>query len=542
VTTRPDDLPTAAQPRVDAGTPAGPDDGPPSAWIGAVEILLLLALLGGFVWMLWMVIAVAAPLGHDEAVYAAQSRHWLAGTPDDAWGLHRAPLLPILGLGVLTVTEADAALRLLGVLFGVGAVAGVWWLARSIVAPGVAVLGDDPHGDASRRASAAVAGVAAAAVLATARPVVSAAGFYLTDLPAAALLVGTAGVLWHGLELRRVPSWEVVLAAPLAAAAFYMRFGSTLFITLLGLTAVVLWWPRIRRHPAPVLVAGLLFVLLLVPHMVGAVREFGTPWGQVLYTSGLVADVMEEPGLPTYVRTFPSELAGTVAAVMMAIGLLAGLGGLAVAVVRRRWGRVERAWVLLLVPALVFTTVIGVRASADTRFLFAPLALLVTAGGVGGGRAVHWLARTAGRGWAFAALGVMAAGMAAGATIVPGLLADGVESREGMKGNNDPIRVLAQTAGERSDGPCLIVSSYAPQSIWYSGCSASTFSHMPPERLADDPTPNRWLLLFDGGKNQPEGEELQAYLDLTPGEPDVRHDRGGGLIKGGQAYRITEGG
>jgi hypothetical protein len=539
MTIHPDDTPTATRPRVQPGTPGSERRG--WGWIGAVELLLLGVVLALFAWTVYSVIAVPAPLGHDEAVYAAQARHWVAGTPGDAWGLHRAPLLPVLGAAVVNVSSTDLSLRLFGLVFGLGAVIGVWWFARSIVAPGIPLMDEDPRADVTHRIAAVIAGVAAAGVLASARPVVSAAGFYLTDLPAAALLVATAGVLWHGLELRRVPSWEVVLAAPLAAAAFYMRFGSTLFITLLGLTAVVLWWPRIRRHPAPVLVAGLLFVVLLVPHMIGAIREFGTPWGQVLYTSGLVADVMEEPGLPTYVQTFPSELAGRLAAVMMTIGLVAGLAGLAVAAVRRRWGRPERAWVLLLVPALVFTTVIGLRASADTRFLFAPVALLVTAGGVGCGRAVHWVARTAGRAWAFAALGIMAAGMAAAATMVPGLMAEGIRSREGMQRNNDPIRHLAQTAADRSDGACLIVSSYAPQSIWYSGCAARAFADMPPEELADEPAPNRWLILFDGGKHQPEGEELQAYLDLTPGEPDIRYDEGGGLIKGGQVYRLTEG-
>lgn len=79
-------------------------------------------------------------------------------------------------------------------------------------------------------------------------PSVFAAGtLFLTDLPAAALLVALAGLLWSQFALREQTSRMLLLAAPLAWGAYHLRYGSALVVLLLTVTTVLLFRPELRR-------------------------------------------------------------------------------------------------------------------------------------------------------------------------------------------------------------------------------------------------------------------------------------------------------
>lgn len=125
--------------------------------------------------------------------------------------------------------------RLIGLLSGVGLVLGAWWLARGIAGP--------------------VAGVLAAAAVYVAPYAQRESALFLTDVPAAALLLWAMGLLWRELELNPRPGRGRVLAATLGAVAFFMRYGSTTALAPMAITSLPLWWRRILTYWRVVVVA-----------------------------------------------------------------------------------------------------------------------------------------------------------------------------------------------------------------------------------------------------------------------------------------------
>ena len=110
------------------------------------------------------------------------------------------------------------------------------------------------------------------------------------------------------------------LAAPIAAAAFYMRYASLLPIGLLVLIAIVLWHDGLLRDP--LLAAGtiVLFGMLLVPHALHAINETGTPWGIVTYATHSAGRRYVGQGLLQYLAWLPFALAGPVAGIALRRG------------------------------------------------------------------------------------------------------------------------------------------------------------------------------------------------------------------------------
>ena len=86
--------------------------------------------------------------------------------------------------------------------------------------------------------------------------------------------------------------------------------------------------------------------------------------------------------------------------------------------------------------------------------------------------------------------------------------------------------ILEDVAGAvlaESTGPCGIVTSYAPQLTWFSGC----YTDLPGVNQASvdlDPGLDRFLVLFENGKRQPSGEALDELLALTTGDPVTLDD------------------
>jgi hypothetical protein len=188
------------------------------------------------------------------------------------------------------------------------------------------------------------------------------------------------------------------------------------------------------------------------------------------------------------------------------------------------------------VPAVAFAVLIGLRASPDVRFLFPALLLLLAAGGV----TVAWsVSMLAGGRDALIPLSAAAAALVTAASLLG--LADSsrlaAEERHQLAATFQPVRALALQIGQNAADECFVATSYVPQVIWYSQCAAVSFERLGPERLRDRPEGERWIVLFDRGKRQPDGQELQRYLDLTAGHPDIEIDDGQRLSPA-IAYRV----
>jgi 4-amino-4-deoxy-L-arabinose transferase-like glycosyltransferase len=275
-----------------------------------------LALWLGSALLLWL---QRPPLGHDEAQYALAFQGMLRGGPL-RWiylskGMH-AVVAPGVWLG-----GDELALRALPLVCGVGfalAAAHLAWRVFGATTAGWTLL-----------------------VLATAKPLVRRSVDLLSDFPSAALLLlGTTIVLCEviGGGRRGVggegqagagagdggagetgPSWRLVWAAPVFAAAFYLRYASCVPVAIVGGVALLFGWRGVRRRPGPVVAAVALLAALLVPHLVDSAAITGSPLG-VLLESQRVPQA-EVSGLRTYLTSNPLSFYGFAVTPVLVLGL-----------------------------------------------------------------------------------------------------------------------------------------------------------------------------------------------------------------------------
>lgn len=469
-------------------------------WVALGVVLLALMVSVG------RLLEVGAILGHDEAAYASRARSWVEHTATTSWFPHRSPGLPVLGVGVLALGGGAVGLRLIGLAFAVGLAIGVWVLARRLGGP-------------------AAAPVAAAAV-AFAPPFLDHAGLFLTDLPATALIVWLMLVVCQQAERDDGPGPGLLWAAPLAAAAVWLRMGAVLPLGLVALGGCLLWPRQVVGAGRWVVATAGLTVGLLWLHFAGAVEAFGTPWGRILYTAELTRT--DDPGsaLTAYVGDFPNALAGTPAAVLMAVGLL----GAVVLLMGRRVA--PRPVLLVLLVAIGHFVAMGISSEPDVRFILLPIALLCVLGGVVVGRLAGLLPGAATPAAALTVAGLFLV-VGAGPTT-----AELVAERAANDERYDAMRAAADRIVEGSDeASCAVLTSYVPQVEWLTGCAAAAFGN-PPTAAAREKFPSQeaFVLLLRDGKRQPEGTERDALLEGASlmGEWDMAEGR----IGAGELYRL----
>src|SRR6185503_21175740 len=96
------------------------------------------------------------------------------------------------------------------------------------------------------------------------------------------------------------PRWRIVLAAPIFAAAFYVRYGSAPVIALAIAVACALWFRAVLRRPWPVLAMVGLLALLIVPHVLRSRDATGTWLGILEISAGMPRRAYIGEGLITY--------------------------------------------------------------------------------------------------------------------------------------------------------------------------------------------------------------------------------------------------
>ena len=298
------------------------------AALGAWLIVGTLALLGG------------PPLGHDEAAYAVAAR---GDAP--AWNYRSSGMITIARIG-LALGGSNAALRIVALLAGAGVIVAAYALGRA--------------------AFDARTGAWAAAVLATAHPMASRSAELIGDLPATACLLGGVAVLLGELERDR-PRWRLVLAAPLFAAAFYVRYGSAPVIVMIAVLTVLLYARKL--FCLPVLATVLALGAFLVPHVMHSIATTGSPLGILTASASMPRRAYVGEGLVTYVTSNPFVFYGVVVAPVM----IASLVGLALL-------RIRRAQLFVIGLALGQLVSLGIQSHAQPRYVFFATALLVIAG------------------------------------------------------------------------------------------------------------------------------------------------------------------
>lgn len=486
------------------------------------EVLLLAGIIGLFVLLVGRMIATGTLLGFDESIYALTARSWLEGTPATGWSSHRSPGMSVLGLVPLLLGGGDAALRWIGLLFGVALLLVAWRLGRRIGGP--------------------AAGVLAVLAIAAIPDLQLNASLFLTDVAGTAVVLLLVLLVWDRFEERTEEDRPLgvrtlLLLAPVAAAAFYLRYGSSVPILFVTLGVLVVWPRRVLVGWRAVLAAAALLLLLLVPHLVVATIWGGTPWAIALGARDLASPAYPGEALGIYLRGFLSSVAGPVAGPVAIAGLLAlgwhlGVGP--------RADRTTRGYLLLIIPAFAVGLLLGVVALAQTRYVFVPLALLVTAGAVAvvrvwrriGGPLRPVLATLA------VAVGVTVMLNAGGGRIA--LLAADAPGQQYLAEAGRRIRADAIARGSGAAPDCAILGYPVPQITWYSSCATYDFGFPPAAGRETLLTPaHRYLILLAGDRpRQPQGEMLDRYLALVEPQPfaEVRNASGG---VGARIYRFV---
>lgn len=447
-------------------------------------------------------VAIGAPMGWDESVYGLTARSWIAGTPNTGWALHRSPGMPALGTIPLLFVQSDALLRAWGVAFGVAMIVATWALGR--IAGGPAV------------------GLVAAAAVASVPDLQADAARFLTDVPSTAILLAMTALLLWQLTREGGPGRGLLVVAALAAAAFYIRYGASIPIALVGLVALVTWSGRLRGRLVLVGGAVALLVALVAPNLIAATLATGTPWGVAMSARSLAAPAYPGQALRAYLGIFGGDLAGSTIALLAWAALLGWIATLVDAVRLRRVTTTLRSLTLLVVPALAQGLVLGVAALPQTRYVFFPIVLLVIAGTlvmtrvvVAVGRNQSHIARHV-EPWPIVGVVVMGLLLAAASGGVNRVARDAETARSSLTVLADAI--TADAAGQ----PCSVLTYVVPQVTWYTRCAGYNFRY--PARVGAETQltgSRRYLLLFSGdaGGRQPTGDDRSYYLALAQTPP-----------------------
>lgn len=438
----------------------------------------VVALLAGL-----LVVIPTGPFGHDESIYALKAREWISGMPATGWGVYRPIGMSIVGWIVLQFSSSEVWFRFAAILLSVATVATMWIAGRLMFSRATGTLG--------------------AAVFMTTESFLRRATEFLNDVIAAGLMLAAMTVIWIHFE-RSPTRWWLVAVAPLGAGAYYMRYGSALGLVIIAIVSAVIWGRQLLASWRQIVVTGFVMVVLLVPHFIHSKQLTGTVLG--IFEAARTSVGGGGGGLADYVRWLPSHLAGPAGTMLMAMAVIYAVV-VVIAAVKGQSGLAQEVRTVGFTTAtsLLLAIALGAFTHGEPRFLYLPLMLVLLTGA----RAVTlvWslLRRSPRMTIGVAATVVFVAGFAAGALHM-GRALDGItDSRDVLVGASAAARLDANGQA------CVVRSSYIPQITWYAECSTFSFTApLPQDRPA-------YLMLFENGKRQPVGSELDAEIAATGG-------------------------
>jgi hypothetical protein len=314
------------------------------------------------------------------------------------------------------------------------------------------------------------------------------------------------------------PRWRLLASAPLAAAAFYVRYGSIQLLVAIGAVLAVAFRRAILRRPLPVVGTAALFAALLAPHLVAAADATGSPLGVLRASAAATTQDYLGDGLVWYAKTWPWRLFGVVGGAVTAIGLFDGA--------RAAWRRdpADRDAIILWAIAVIDMIWVGLSAHGERRYMFPALVLFAL---LGSRAAVRWW-RTRPRSPIAMRVAIAALGLAAAASFVQARLI--VRTSDGFSRIHTAVaaRLRADARGES----CAVLGSATPHLAWYARCATAPVGKDPAAALARLPGAHRYLvLLATAPRREPPPamkDQLRALLaaDLLARVPDAssRHN------------------
>jgi len=433
------------------------------------------------------------PLGHDEAQYALGGAA-LLGRDVSAFPLHRPVGMQVIAAPAVAAGGADLAFRAIAI-------------AMTLAMIGAAYL-------YMRRAHGAQAAAWGTIVVATSFAIVRRSIELLPDAPAAVFVLAFAAVLVRGLGPSADPArkWRLAWLGPLAAAAFYVRYGSIGILGSISASALVVWWRRLRENAVPLVVAALIAALCAIPHVVHSIHATGSALGILRQASFAAGRGYTGDGLVFYAGAWWLWL-GPIAAVCVVAGLIA-------AVIRR-----SEVAAFAGLASIVAIVVLGLDAHGEARFVVVPEILLV---GAGVDAIIAWVFPRP-----KLAAGAIAVSFA-GTVVATALALANAQRTFGVA-----VAAAGAVRAAAGGAPCEVYSGQWTQLEWYSGCWGVQMP-VPIEARAFGGRA-AFLVWYEQGRRQ-----SQAQLDdLRAGRAGVRADEvarvpgGGGAWGGATVFRLS---
>lgn len=378
-------------------------------------------------------LAYALPLGHDEAAFALGAQRWLAGEP--CVYLARSLGTELLAMPGVALDAGVIVIRFLPAVMTLLVPLGGYLLARAAFP--------------ERRL-----GGLAAAVLASAHPMLFIAADVLSDLPAAGLILVGLSTLLREL-CGKEATWRTSFAAGMFAAAFYVRYGSAPALASVVCVSA-LCYPRAFCRARFLLCLFGTGAVLAIPFIWWSLSQTGSPIGVLeISASSTRLDYIGQ-GIVTYVLSNPFAYYGVLVAPAVVLGLVGSL------VVHERSAR------FLGLIAVVTMLALGLRSHAQPRYAFLFISILAVNGvGLAGAFVQTSRARS------FVWTAVVVAAWTYGLRYVVRDSARGDRARDAIADLGRAIRL--HSAGR----PCAFRAVRTPQLAYYSGCKAANWPDAP---------------------------------------------------------------
>jgi Dolichyl-phosphate-mannose-protein mannosyltransferase len=410
-----------------------------------VVSVVLVALAAAMAWYIWL----GPQVTWDEGVYLTKSRSFVTDIPASAWMIYRPPGVPVLGLLAAPFGDSLPAFRLVTAAAGIATVAAAWALARTLWGAHAAII-------------VLLALVSSPVVLAFIPR-------FRTDVVNVGPVLLLLLLLWWQLEHRERADLRLLAAAPLAAAAFYLRFGAAPLVVGVAVAALVLWPRRLWSDRKVVALTVLATAALLAPHVVDAMSRTGSPLGIVRSAVDVTDTTSPATAVRKYVLWTPTRIAGP-ALLVVAAGAVAAALAVAASIRARAWTPDARRLALVLIPGVVGAAGIILISHPEPRYMLGPFTLAVVAGSGLVAEVIHRAATSRQRRLVVPAVVGGALGGLAGAVII------GAWASAAM--NTATIQSLARAAAPiaaDARGPCVVIGAEVPVVGWYSRCEAFSF-------------------------------------------------------------------
>lgn len=421
-------------------------------WIAVAACAVGIAIVAGY----------GHVLGYDEAVYAVGGRTLLHGGPDTGWEVFRSAGMRLVAVPGVVLGGSEVALRIVPAMLGIATViviarAGRRWVGGPATAVAIATLAAVPY---FVRHSAEL----------------------LSDTPSLGLALAALAIATTELARDDGPRWRLVAAAPLAAAAFYVRYGSIQLLVAIGVVVAIAHRRALARHPARVVATAITFLVLLAPHFILAASATGSPLGILRASAAATTQTYVGDGVIYYLRTWPYLLFGIPGGIVTAIGLVAGA----------RWAvrraPADRTAVLLWSIAVIHTIWVGLSAHGERRYMFPALVLLALVGS----RALvlFWQSRPRPR------LARRVAMLALAAAIAVSLVQAVLIVRTSDRYSRILTAVAARIRTDAAGASCGILGSATAHNTWYAGCISIPVGADPIASLATLHTSRKYIVLL----------------------------------------------